>query len=280
MPTGFLGLQTRAAFLRWVKEADPSLSALLHGAYDAARRKRSVYSLIPLSYFGATSDDFPESHGRDSSGIARAWFEVNFRSEQVGATTLAALLRTERRDLELLGAKFRLDSIGVRELDPVGEAEKLEKYARTSGALDLRFRTPTFFSTSSGRFKVIMPNLLLMFMNAANDMHILNYRSVPRKVVLDLRRSLGLTGVDIRSQLVHAEGKVYPGFTGWTRIAWRDLDYEKVSLLCFLLTWSALFNTGGGRSAGFGVVAVQPVVRRERTRGSGGTDATGSTNQF
>jgi CRISPR/Cas system endoribonuclease Cas6 (RAMP superfamily) len=278
-PAGFLGLQTRAAFLRWVKEADPSLSALLHGAYDAARRRRSVYSLRPLSYLGSSSGGYSESRQLEPSKTAKAWFEVNFRSGQVGTTALAALLKTERRDLELLGAKFQLDSIGVREVDPEGEAKKIEKYASASGALDLRFKTPTFFSTSSGRFKVIVPNLLLMFMNAANDMHILNYRSVPRKIVLDLRRSLGMTGIDIRSQLVRAEGKLYPGFTGWTRLGWRELDDESMRTLCLLLAWSTIFNTGGGRSAGFGVVAVYPGFRRERIRSLGGGDEGRVTSQ-
>jgi hypothetical protein len=49
-PRHFSGLAARGAFLNMVGEANPALSTLLHGGYDATHRKRSVFSLKPL-YF-------------------------------------------------------------------------------------------------------------------------------------------------------------------------------------------------------------------------------------
>ncbi|PSO04750.1 hypothetical protein B9Q13_03735 [Candidatus Marsarchaeota G2 archaeon ECH_B_SAG-G16] len=241
-PSGFTGFVTRASFLQLVKEADPALSTLLHGGYDATKRMRSFYSLKPLEY---------------SASKQKAWFEVNFKLSEVARSTLESLLKATKKQLMIGSAEFLIESLSVKELEPRTLSQTLEQELESADSLDLRFKTPTYFSTKSN-FKVILPNLLLMFMNAENDMYIARYASIPRKHVFNLRRKLGFTGVQVKSEIVRDGKKLYPGFTGWVKVRWKELEQNERSTLCLLLAWGVLFNVGSGRTAGFGVLQVEP----------------------
>lgn len=238
-PRQFSGVATRAAFLNMVREANPALSTLLHGGYDATHRRRSVFSLKPLSFSNATS--------------TQSSFSVSFHDNELGAQTLSTLLGRAPRGTLIAGGSYNIESISIKEAQPDVQAAQYSKQR----SLDLRFLTPTYFSARGSKFKVITPNLLLMFLSIANDMHIHGYRSISRQQVVEARRRIGITGLDVRSDRPVKDGsKLYPGFRGWVKLNVSELDDPQKQLISLLLAWGEAFNVGGNRTAGFGVLQV------------------------
>ncbi|PSN88959.1 hypothetical protein B9Q03_08910 [Candidatus Marsarchaeota G2 archaeon OSP_D] len=241
-PSGFTGLITRAAFLGWVGEAKPALSTLLHGGYDATKRKRSFYSIKPL-------------WAEVSGGYT---FSVMFLEDSLAQDALGALMQSPNRSLRMGEAVMEATSLSIREVDVSSVGERLS--GQTS--LDMRFKTPTYFSVKNSSFKVIQPNLTLLLTNIANTLHIARIESTPREKIKALRAKLGITGLDIRSIMTRDGSRVYPGFTGWVRLTAKGLDNEQAHLLGRLAEWAELLNVGGGRTAGFGVVEVSTPTKR------------------
>jgi len=217
-PRQFSGLATRGAFLNLIGEANPALSTLLHGGYDATHKKRSVFSLKPLSF--------------TSAGSSQASFSASFHDQALGTQTLSTLLNRAPRSISIAGGSYSVEAISIREVQPELRATQHSKQE----SFDLRFVTPTYFSARHSKFKVIIPNLTLMFLGIANDMHIHGYRSVPRQQVLEARRRIGLTGLDVRSDRPVKDGlKLYPGFKGWVKLNASQLDDTQKQLLSLLL---------------------------------------------
>jgi CRISPR-associated endoribonuclease Cas6 len=241
-PSGFTGLTTRAAFLGWVGDVKPALSTLLHGGYDATKRKRSFYSIKPV---------WAEPSGGHS-------FSVIFLEDSLAQDTLGALMQSPNRSLRIGEAMMEVTSLSIREVDMAAVGKRLGGL----NSLDMRFRTPTYFSVKNSSFKVIQPNLTLLLTNIANTLHIARIESIPREKIKALRAKLGITGLDIRSVMTRDGSRVYPGFTGWVRLTAKGLDSEQASLLARLAEWAELLNVGGGRTAGFGVVEVSPPAKR------------------
>lgn len=241
-PSGFTGLITRAAFLGWVGEAKPALSTLLHGGYDATKKKRSFYSIKPL---------WIEQNGGYT-------FSVTFLDDGLAQEALGALMQSPHRSLRIGGAVMEATSLSIRQVDVAAVGARLA--GQTS--LDMRFKTPTYFSVKNSPFKVIQPNLTLLFTNIANTLHIARIESTPREKIKALRAKLGITGLDIRSIMTRDGSRVYPGFTGWVKLTAKGLDNEQARLFGRLAEWAEILNVGGGRTAGFGVVEVTSPTKR------------------
>jgi CRISPR-associated endoribonuclease Cas6 len=241
-PTGFTGLVTRAAFLGWVAASKPALSTLLHGGYDPSKRRRSFYSIKPLR--------------RNPSGGHT--FSVVFLEDALAQEALEAILQSQHTTLRMGEATFEATAINIKQVDPQAVGRRLCGHA----PYDIRFRTPTYFSVKGSPFKVIQPNLTLLLTNVANTLHIGKIESIPREKIRALRPKLGITGLEVKSVITRNGTRVYPGFWGWVRVTSKGLDAEEERLLARLAEWAELFNVGGGRTAGFGVVEISPVAKQ------------------
>ncbi|MEM0322322.1 MAG: CRISPR system precrRNA processing endoribonuclease RAMP protein Cas6 [Thermoprotei archaeon] len=177
-------------------------------------------------------------------------FSVLFLEDGLAQAVLEALIKQPSTPLRVGDAQMSVSSLGLRQVNPSTVGQKL--VGQTT--LDLRFKTPTYFPVKNSHFKVIQPNLTLLFTNIANTLHIAKIESIPREDIKALRAKLGITGIDVRSTIIHDGKRVYPGFTGWVRITAKELDNTQLNILARLAEWAELLNVGGGRTAGFGVV--------------------------
>jgi len=238
-PKQFSGLATRGAFLNLIRDANPALSTLLHGGYDATKKKRAVFSMKPLTFTSARSP--------------QASFSASFHDQALGTQTLSSLLSKAPRNITVAEGAYSIEAISIKEVHPEIRASQCSR----ENSFNLRFLTPTYFSARGSKFKVVTPNLTLMLLSIANDMHIHGYKSIPRQQVLQTRRQIGITGLDIHTDRPVREGtKLYPGFKGWVKLNTSYLDDTQKQLLSLMLAWAEAFNVGGNRTAGFGVLQI------------------------
>ncbi len=263
----FPGHETRAAFLRLIRESDPELSEALHEGIESSRGRASVFSLkclrfeskYTLVYPSGRRGEFPEfilpidaNYLVEEGG--RGWFSVTVLSDDLASKVVKAVANYILSSIDVKGCMLKLIGVRLESLDPGGI---LNSVTEVTDSADLYFISPTYLNPLRGskKYKLLYPQLDALMASLISLTHRVTGKSLPRPE--ELASKVFVSGIHIRTPKVELRKKepTPTGFVGWVKLRFtEEAKREERKLVLGMLKLSEYLNVGGNRSAGYGEV--------------------------
>ncbi len=259
----FVGHECRAGLIDLISKFDPDLGSVFHEGLDVGGRRKVIFSLKPLRFVSDFEVVFPEKSFRrflvDGNVVfrpgARASMSVAVFRDDLASRFVARLLSgvSELR-INVKGYEFEVDRLGFEVMNPreVVRGELFEE-------VDVEFITPTYFNPLRGdaRYKILYPDLTLMFASLISISHQLTDISYPRPE--ELAELTYISGLEIKTPYIKEMGHEAPtGFVGWVKLRIKkEVNDEVRRMIAGLLKLGEITNIGGNRSGGYGVIKLK-----------------------